>query len=132
MELCPGELFDKLSIVQLKAERLDEPLACRLVKEELLELEAAFGESKQDNPLLAVRHEDMLQLLKIANGFIWDLEADIRQGKEGVLGMEEVGRRALMIRDLNSIRVWAKNLITRATGQGRQEIKKDHASAVMV
>ena len=49
-----------------------------------------------------------------------------------MLGLEEVGRRALMIRDLNSIRVWAKNLITRATGQGRQEIKKDHAFAVTV
>ena len=70
MQLCPGELFDKLSIVQLKTERLDEPATCRLVKEELLELEAAFGQAKQENPSLQIRHEDLLQLLKIANGFI--------------------------------------------------------------
>jgi len=74
----------------------------------------------------------LLDLLKVVNGFIWDLESDIRKGKEGQLGLEEVGRRALMIRNLNSIRVWTKNLITRTTGRGHLEIKKDHASVVTV
>jgi len=70
----------------------------------------------------------LLQLLKIINGYIWDLEADIRKGKEGELGLEEVGRRALMIRDLNNIRVWTKNLVIRISGLGFADVKKDHAS----
>ena len=45
------------------------------------------------------------------NGRIWDLESDIRKGKEGELGSEEVGRRALMIRNINSERIALKNQI---------------------
>ena len=43
------------------------------------------------------------------NGKIWDLESDIRKGKEGELGLEEVGRRAIAVRELNKIRVGYKN-----------------------
>jgi len=128
MEVGPGELFDKLSISLLKSERLN----AEQVQEELDELEGAFAQVVQIHPSVSVQCKDLLDLLKVINGFIWDLESDIRKGKEGQLGLEEVGRRALMIRNLNSIRVWTKNLITRTTGRGYLEIKKDHASVVTV
>jgi hypothetical protein len=128
MEVTPGDLFDRLAIVQLKSERLDK----ELMKEELQQLQDAFEESTGQFRELSVPCEDLLELLKIVNGYIWDLEADIRKGKEKLLGLEEVGRRALMIRDLNCIRVWTKNLVTRATGLGQEDIKKDHASALAV
>jgi hypothetical protein len=128
MEVGPGELFDKLSISLLKSERL----SAEQVREELDELEEAFAQTVRMHPKILVQCSDLLDLLKVINGFIWDLESDIRKGKEGQLGLEEVGRRALMIRNLNSIRVWTKNLITRTTGRGYLEIKKDHASVVTV
>ncbi len=125
MEVQPGELFDRLSITELKSERIDS----KLTAAELNELQNAFNCTRENHPSLNIECEDMVELLKKINGFIWDLESDIRQGKEGELGLEEVGRRALLIRDLNSIRVWTKNLITKATGQGAIEHKKDHASS---
>ena len=63
------------------------------------------------------------------NGQIWDLEADIRNGKEGLLGLEEVGRRALKIRDLNAERIRLKNEIAKEHG-GFVEYKHNHASVV--
>lgn len=59
---------------------------------------------------------------------IWNLEADIRLGKEKRLGLEEVGRRALAIRDLNRQRIQIKNRIAVATG-GYFDVKINHASA---
>ena len=62
------------------------------------------------------------------NAQIWDLESDIRKGKENELGLEEVGRRAIQIRNINKKRVEAKNQITELTLTGFIEKKLDHAS----
>jgi hypothetical protein len=72
----------------------------------------------------------LLTSLYVINGKIWDLEADIRQGKEGILGLEEVGRRALAIRDFNGERIRLKNEITELVGEKYKEIKIDHASQI--
>ena len=63
------------------------------------------------------------------NGEIWDLESDIRKGKEGELGLEEVGRRAIAIRSFNNIRVSLKNEINNKFNSGYKETKVDHASS---
>ena len=69
-----------------------------------------------------------LEELYIINGKIWDLESDIRRGKEGLLGLEEVGRRAIAIRELNKNRIAVKNRITEATGLGFRDVRMNHAS----
>lgn len=60
---------------------------------------------------------------------IWSLEYDIRMGKEGVLGLEEVGRRAIAIRELNAKRIAIKNRIDAEYGT-MKEVKFEHASEV--
>ncbi len=67
-----------------------------------------------------------LDLLKV-NAEIWELESDIRMGKEGILGFEEVGRRAIAIRDKNQYRIRIKNKIAMAVNESL-EIKVAHAS----
>ena len=67
--------------------------------------------------------------LKEINGKIWDLESDIRKGKEQELGLEEIGRRALKIRDLNKIRVGYKNEMVKKYGEGFEDIKINHGSS---
>jgi hypothetical protein len=62
------------------------------------------------------------------NGKIWDLESDIRKGKEKELGLEEVGRRAIEIRGFNKIRVGYKNEMVNLYGEGFEDIKMNHAS----
>ena len=70
---------------------------------------------------------DLLVDLFAQNAAIWQLEAQVRQGKEDELGLEEVGRRALAIRDLNAKRIAAKNRIAELTN-GFREVKIAHAS----
>lgn len=70
--------------------------------------------------------DPLFDLLRI-NYAIWQLESDIRKGKEGELGLEEVGKRALAIRDLNRQRIETKNTVN-AASKTFPEIKVKHAS----
>jgi hypothetical protein len=40
----------------------------------------------------------------------------------------EVGRRAILIRKFNSIRVGVKNIVNALVHEGYQDVKKDHGS----
>ena len=71
---------------------------------------------------------DAFAMLLKHNGDIWSLESDIRKGKEGELGLEEVGRRALQIREYNKLRIEVKNKINNQYNEGFQEIKVKHSS----
>jgi hypothetical protein len=73
--------------------------------------------------------ETYIDKLISINGEIWDLESDIRKGKEGELGLEEVGRRAIRIREFNKIRVGYKNIIVETFGEGYKDVKMNHASS---
>lgn len=59
---------------------------------------------------------------------IWNLENDIRKGGEDKLGLEEVGRRALKIRDYNRKRIEYKNLLNEIGKPGFRETKINHLS----
>lgn len=59
---------------------------------------------------------------------IWNLENEIRMGGEGKMGLVEVGRRALAIRDYNKKRIDYKNEINRLTELGFREFKIRHRS----
>ena len=72
---------------------------------------------------------DLIDRLCIANIKISILESDIRKGKENELGLEEVGRRALEIRDINRERVALKNELKRIFNDGFKDIKVNHRSA---
>ena len=55
------------------------------------------------------------------------MESDIRKGKEGELGLEEVGRRAIAIRDINGLRIMIKNEIAKYFGEFLEK-KYNHGS----
>lgn len=82
----------------------------------------------QFNQLDFAHIQTELAQLKAVHQQIWALESDIRQGKEHNLGLEEIGRRALEIRDWNNQRVKLKNLMAAKLHCTVREIKKDHAS----
>ncbi len=110
-----GEIADRYSIIKLKSERTD--VDC---KEEFDTLK---------NELNGDKIYAYVDQLYEVNGKIWDLESDIRKGKEGELGLEEVGRRAIMIRDFNKERINIKNTINTIYKTGFIEKKINHASA---
>ena len=121
MEMPLPELLDRLVIVRLKAERIGDK-----EKEEELEFYNKELENYRKKGLI-IKNEWLKKLYEV-NGKIWDLEADIRKGKEGELGLEEVGRRAIEIRNLNKTRISIKNEITEVTGSGFKDVKVNHAS----
>lgn len=121
MEMPLPELLDRLVIVRLKAERIGD-------KKKKEELEFYNKELENYRKKGFIIKNEWLKKLYEVNGKIWDLEADIRKGKEGELGLEEVGRRAIEIRNLNKTRISIKNEITEITGSGFKDVKVNHAS----
>jgi len=121
MEMPLPEILDRMSILKLKIERIEEPH----LQKEMSAYEVALKEF--ENKGINIKQEWIDELYKI-NSDIWDLEADIRKGKEGELGLEEVGRRALLIRDINKKRIGVKNKIIEETGSGFKDVKMAHAS----
>lgn len=59
---------------------------------------------------------------------IWNLEAQLKAGKENELPLEEIGRRAIAIRDLNNKRIALKNSMANKLGCIVREVKQDHLS----
>ena len=122
MDMPLPEIIDRITIVRLKMERIGDPM----LRSEYTALEHAIKEVEYKGFTI---NPDWIERLYKINGEIWDLESDIRAGKEGELGLEEVGRRAIIIREKNKVRVGIKNEIVKATGKGFEDVKMNHASA---
>ena len=116
-----SEILDRYSIAILKKER-----AAAENEIEIFDLEKEIENYKKINSELI--NNFVTKLINI-NGKIWDLESDIRKGKEGELGLEEVGRRAINIREFNKIRVGYKNEIVEIFEEGYKDIKMNHVSS---
>ena len=110
------ELIDRLTIAQLKYEKTQAN------KEEL----DFYTKQIQPYNLTFVMME-IIQLYDI-HLQIWELESLLKSGRESELPLEEIGRRAIAIRDLNNKRVVLKNVIASKLGCSIREIKKDHLS----
>jgi hypothetical protein len=118
----PGDIIDRASIAFLKNKRIGMDESKREWEAFSIEIETL----KDKYQMLPI--EMFFNLLLNINQMIWDLEADLRQGKlDGALS--EVGRRAIEIREHNALRVQVKNIINKITNSGFQDIKLDHISS---
>ncbi len=122
------ELLDKRSIIQLKIERISENLEKENLWKEFIDYTLAINEYIIEKVCNKEEINTWSKELYEINGQIWDLEAEIRKGREQELGLEEVGRRAIEIRRKNGIRVSIKGEIVEKTGMGYKDIKINHAS----
>lgn len=120
------EAIDKLTILMLKRERLLDDAQKQSVEREYQYYLAVIDAYRNDDGIDV--QQRWIDDLHEANGKCWDLEAAIRQGRDAELGLEEVGRRAIQLRDLNKIRIAAKNRIAEECGMDFFEVKVDHAS----
>jgi hypothetical protein len=59
---------------------------------------------------------------------IWELESELKSGQENKLSLEEIGRRAINIRNWNNKRIALKNSIAEKLNCAVREIKQDHLS----
>ena len=73
--------------------------------------------------------QDQIAELQQIHAQIWILEKELKSGREDELPLEEIGRRAIIIRDWNRERIRVKNLMaSHLEKDAVREIKKDHLS----
>ena len=109
-----SEILDRYTITKLKSERTNEDVSdeLRTYKKEV------------DNPDYVERSNQIISFidrLYEINGELWDTEGDIRKGVE--MPLEEIGRLALKVRDLNCKRNEIKAEIVDTFAEGFKEIK---------
>ena len=72
--IAPGELLDKITILEIKSERIDNPQKVANVRHELELLRKVWSDSVTEDKVIA----DLHQQLKTINEELWDVEDDIR------------------------------------------------------
>ncbi len=72
--ISPGELLDKITILQIKAERITDPVKVANVKTELDMLSKVWDESVESDDVITTLSAE----LKSINERLWEIEDDIR------------------------------------------------------
>jgi len=117
MEFLPVlELIDRLCIARVKHARTRGANQV-----ELDWYEDKFRQLPQNAELDAD-----IQAMTDIHHAIWDLEWQLKSGVEQMLSLQEIGRRAIAIRDFNNKRIAYKNSIATILGHPVKEIKQDH------
>ena len=111
MKMPLSEIIDRYTITLLKSERTDED-----VSEEL----AAYKKELPDTDIAQTFVDDMYEI----NGKIWETEGDIRKGVD--MPLDEVGRLAIRVRELNQLRNGIKGEIVDEFAEGFKEIKVNY------
>jgi hypothetical protein len=108
VEISAGELLDKITILEIKAERMTDPAQLANVRAELQTLRATWAASPLSGRDVSVQ----LQRLKAVNEQLWEVEDGLRRLEaEGAFGDEFVrlarsvyhanDERAALKRELN-------------------------------
>jgi len=110
------ELVDRYAIAQLKYNKTQANRS-----------EIEFYENQLKSYDLSLVQDELDQLYVI-HSKIWELESLLKSGRESEISLEEIGRRAIDIRDHNNKRIAFKNIMAEKLGCAVREIKKDHLS----
>jgi hypothetical protein len=111
-----GELIDRYCIAKLKFERTQENLS-----------EFDYYQKQIDGLDITMIQYQMQQLFNI-HAEIWNLESLLKSGLEQHVSLEEIGRRAIQIRNRNNARIKIKNQIAEILSDPVREIKRHHIS----
>jgi len=109
-----SEILDRYTITKLKSERTDADVSDEL----------KTYRKEIDNPDYIERSSQIasfIEKLYEINGELWDTEGDIRKGVD--MPLEQIGRLALKVRDLNCTRNEIKAEVVDAFSEGFKEIK---------
>lgn len=101
-----GEFFDRYTILSRKASFDIDAFG-----KELLDFFMLI-----DSDIISADILNLVCLLMMKNTDIWNLESAIRKGEEGALGLVEVGKRAIKIREINDERIKLVNEINKRLG----------------
>lgn len=114
-----GELLDKVSILRIKAARIDDPAKVANVRRELEALDAELAALDLEEGLV----EGLLAELEEVNGRLWEIEDDIRRCEARRDFGEEFVRLARAVYRTNDLRARIKRRANEATGSELVEEK---------
>jgi hypothetical protein len=110
------ELVDRWAISCVKLSRTGNSSEYEFYDQQLQKLDVASIKKPLDD-LVGIHNK------------IWELEKELKSGKEQNLSLEEIGRRAILIRDFNHKRILLKNQMADVLDKDCvREFKKDHLS----
>ena len=109
------ELVDRYAIAVVKFEKTNG------ANQEELDFYLEQMKEADINPL----NVKVIELIE-HHSYVWSLEDDFKKAKVDALPLEEIGRRALHIRDIGYRRVDLKNALAEMVNDPVREIKQDH------
>ena len=112
IELSVGELLDKISILQIKAERIDDPSKVKNINKELDVLMSLGNDSPYSDTNLSAEINE----LKNINEALWDIEDKIRDKERNQLFDKDFIELARSVYFTNDKRAEIKRIINGKTG----------------
>ncbi len=111
------ELVDRYTIALVKHQRTNGANQAEL---------DFYAEQMQEFDIPAI--QGVVDQLVYVHNKIWDMEDDFKKRRVDGASLEEIGQKALDIRDLNNFRVQYKNRVAELVGCSVREIKQNHSS----
>ena len=112
IELSIGELLDKISILQIKAERIDDPSKVKNINKELDVLMSLWN----DSPYSDANLSSEINELKSINEALWGIEDKIRDKERNQLFDKDFIELARSVYFTNDKRAEIKRIINSKTG----------------
>ena len=120
VEVSVGELLDKISILEIKKDKIKDPEKLEYIRDELSSLKEEYKNNiKSDKKI-----EQLYQSLKIINSRLWTIEDDKRKCEKEKDFTENFIKLSRDVHILNDDRAKIKLEINNHTGSKIKEIKQ--------
>ena len=120
IEVSVGELLDKISILEIKKDKIKDPDKLSFISDELSKLKDELNKNVKSDTKL----ENLHQSLKIINLRLWDIEDEKRQCEKEKVFTEKFIKLSRDVHILNDDRAKIKLEINNHTGSIIKEIKE--------
>ena len=120
IEVSVGELLDKISILEIKKDKVKDPNKLSFILDELSKLKDELQKNVKSNATL----DDLHQSLKIINLRLWDIEDEKRKCEKEKDFTERFIKLSRDVHILNDDRAKIKLEINNHTGSIIKEIKE--------
>ena len=120
IEVSVGELLDKISILEIKKDKIKDPDKLSFISDELSKLKNEL----ENNVKHEAKLDDLHQSLKIINLRLWDIEDDKRRCEKEKDFTENFIKLSRDVHILNDDRAKIKLEINNHTGSIIKEIKE--------
>ena len=120
IEISIGELLDKISILEIKKDKIKDPDKLSFISDELSKLKDELNKNVKSDTKL----ENLHQSLKIINLRLWDIEDEKRQCEKEKVFTEKFIKLSRDVHILNDDRAKIKLEINNHTGSVIKEIKE--------